>query len=170
MLVSELETLCRDSEIIPGQEPLDSLVDSAFDATLPAGLVVDYEVLPEHHKSKEPLDDRAIRDAFLRFFCALLRGYERFLVVPDADFLIRYVAVGRFQGVAVYFTHSPSFFLIMITRPAETNGLIRKNFFLRLQRKTLAISTPLFRPSCFSLLFNAGLKILMCTALCLMSV
>lgn len=86
-LISELETLCRDAAIVPGQEPLDSLVDSAFDATLPSELVEDYDVLPEN-QTREPLDDRAIRDAFLRFFCAVLRGYERFLVVPDADFLI----------------------------------------------------------------------------------
>jgi dDENN domain len=88
MLVSELETLCRDADIVPGQEPLDSLVDAAFDAHIPPGLVEDFDVLSEHHDSKEPLDDRAIRDAFLRFFCTVLRGYERFLVVPDADFLI----------------------------------------------------------------------------------
>ena len=86
-LVSELETLCRDAGIVPGQEPLESLVDSAFDATLPSALVEDYDVLPEN-QTREPLDDRAIRDAFLRFFCAVLRGYERFLVVPDADFLV----------------------------------------------------------------------------------
>lgn len=88
MLVSELETLCRDADIVPGQEPLDSLVDSAFDATLPSGLVEDFDLIPDHHKSREPLDDRAIRDAFLRFFCSVLGGYERYLVVPDADFLI----------------------------------------------------------------------------------
>ena len=87
-LVSELETLCRDAGIVPGQEPLDSLVDSAFDVTLPSGLVEDFDVIPDHHKSREPLDDRGLRDAFLRFFCSVLRGYERFLVVPDADFLI----------------------------------------------------------------------------------
>ena len=34
------------------------------------------------------LDDRAIRDSFLRFFCSILGGYERFLVLPDMDFLI----------------------------------------------------------------------------------
>ena len=37
-----------------------------------------------HH---EPLDERAVRDSFLRFFTSTLVGYERFLVVPDADFL-----------------------------------------------------------------------------------
>lgn len=87
-LVSELETLCRDADIVPGQEPLDSLIDAAFDATLPSGLVEDFDAIPAHQKSKEPLDDRAIRDGFLRFFCSVLRGYERFLVVPDAEFLI----------------------------------------------------------------------------------
>ena len=74
MLVSELETLCRDADIVPGQEPLDSLVDSAFDATLPSGLVEDFDLIPDHHKSREPLDDRAIRDAFLRFFCGCAKG------------------------------------------------------------------------------------------------
>lgn len=88
MLVSELETLCRDAGIVPGQEPLESLVDPAFDAALPSALVEDFDVVPENHQSREPLDDRAIRDAFFRFFCAIMRGYERFLVVPDADFLI----------------------------------------------------------------------------------
>ena len=89
MLMSELETLCRDADIVPGQEPLDSLVASAFDVEIPTGLVEDFDVLPEQNEeSREPLDDRAIRDAFLRFFCFILRGYERFLVVPDADFLI----------------------------------------------------------------------------------
>ena len=105
MLVSELETLCRDAGIVPGQEPIDSLIDSAFDVAIPptTTLVEDF-TLPStvtnhyHHQqqqqpqgqlvSPEPLDDRAIRDAFLRFFCAILGGYERYLVVPDVDFLI----------------------------------------------------------------------------------
>jgi hypothetical protein len=34
------------------------------------------------------LNDRAIRDSFLRFFCTMLKGYERFLLVPDIDFLV----------------------------------------------------------------------------------
>lgn len=86
MLVSEVETLCRDAGIVPGQEPLDSQVDSAFAASLPTAFVegTDSQGLDVH----EPLDDRAIRDAFLRFFCAVLGGYERYLVVPDADFLV----------------------------------------------------------------------------------
>jgi len=84
MLVSELETLCRDAGIVAGQEPLDSQFDSAFDVTLPAA-VEDFGTVGN---TNEPLDDRAVRDAFLRFFCAVLGGYDRFLVVPDADFLV----------------------------------------------------------------------------------
>jgi hypothetical protein len=83
-LISELETLCRDAMIVDGQEPLDSCTDSAFFQHLPDA-VEGYGVNTE---SREPLDDRAIRDAFLRFFCSVLGGYERYLVVPDADFLI----------------------------------------------------------------------------------
>jgi hypothetical protein len=85
VLVSEVETLCRDAGIVPGQEPLDSQVDSAFNASLPSGFVDD---LGTQSSVREPLDDRAVRDAFLRFFCSVLGGYERHLVVPDADFLI----------------------------------------------------------------------------------
>lgn len=84
MLVSELETLCRDAGIADGQEPLDSQFDSAFEVALSAA-VEDMDVAD---RSREPLDDRAVRDSFLRFFCAVLGGYERFLVVPDADFLV----------------------------------------------------------------------------------
>lgn len=87
VLVSEIETLCRDAGIVPGQEPLDSQVDSAFNASLPAGLVDDFGGTG-HEATREPLDDRAVRDAFLRFFCSVLGGYERHLVVPDVDFLI----------------------------------------------------------------------------------
>lgn len=85
VLISELETLCRDAGIVPGQEPLDSQIDSAFDASIPAALVEDNTTSNAQH---EPLDDRAIRDSFLRFFCSVLAGYERYLVVPDVDFLI----------------------------------------------------------------------------------
>jgi hypothetical protein len=85
VLVSEIETLCRDAGIAPGQEPLDSQIDSAFDASAPASLVEDEGTTGDQ---REPLDDRAIRDAFLRFFCSILGGYERYLVVPDVDFLI----------------------------------------------------------------------------------
>jgi hypothetical protein len=84
VLVSELETLCRDAGIVPGQEPLDSQLDSAFDVTLPSA-VSDYDLAGS---DREPLDDRAVRDSFLRFFCGVLGGYERYLVVPDADFLV----------------------------------------------------------------------------------
>jgi hypothetical protein len=86
VLVSEIETLCRDAGIVPGQEPLDSQIDSAFEASVPAALVEDEIRLS--NTNREPLDDRAIRDAFLRFFCSVLGGYERYLVVPDVDFLI----------------------------------------------------------------------------------
>lgn len=85
MLVSEIETLCRDAGIVPGQEPLDSQVDAAFDVSVAsAGLVEDMN--DTGHAHREPLDDRAVRDAFLRFFTSVLAGYERFLVPPDLDF------------------------------------------------------------------------------------
>lgn len=84
MLVSELETLCRDAGIVDGQEPLDSQYDSAFEVNLPAA-VEDFGVM---NSSRDSFDDRAFRDAFLRFFCSVLGGYDRFLVVPDADFLV----------------------------------------------------------------------------------
>lgn len=86
ILVSEVETLCRDAGLVPGQEPLDSQIDQFFDVSLPSALVEDE--IPLRNTAKEPLDDRAIRDAFLRFFCSVLGGYERYLVVPDVDFLI----------------------------------------------------------------------------------
>jgi len=86
MLVSEIETLCRDAGLVPGQEPLDSQIDPFFDVSSPAALIEDET--PMRNTVKEPLDDRAIRDALLRFFCSVLGGYERFLVVPDVDFLI----------------------------------------------------------------------------------
>jgi hypothetical protein len=85
VLVSELQTLCRDANMADGQEPLDSQYDSAFDVSLHDA--VEDTDLSCHSQRGEELDDRAIRDAFLRFFCAVLGGYERFLVVPDADFL-----------------------------------------------------------------------------------
>lgn len=83
-LVLELETLCRDAKIVDGQEPLDSLGDSAFFVDLPVA-AEDFDVTTEE---RDPLDDRAVRDAFLRFFCSVLAGYESYLVVPDADFLV----------------------------------------------------------------------------------
>lgn len=83
-LVLELETLCQDAKIVDGQEPLDSLGDSAFFVDLPVA-AEDFEVTND---DREPIDDRAVRDAFLRFFCSVLGGYERYLVAPDADFLV----------------------------------------------------------------------------------
>ena len=83
-LVAELEALCRDAKIVDGQEPLDSLYDSAFFVDLPAAV----EVYDANCQSREPFDDRAVRDTFLRFFCAILGGYERYLLAPDADFLV----------------------------------------------------------------------------------
>ena len=85
MLVSEIETLCRDAGIVPGQEPLDSQIDSAFDASVATVSLVE-NVNDGGHALREPLDDRAIRDSFLRFFTSVLAGYERFLVPPDLDF------------------------------------------------------------------------------------
>jgi hypothetical protein len=84
-LVSELEALCRDAGIADGQEPLDSQYDESFGVSLRYP-VVDAEITTS--ATREPLDDRAVRDTFLRFFCAVLGGYERYLVVPDADFLV----------------------------------------------------------------------------------
>ena len=83
-LVNELEALCRDADIVDGQEPLESLMDSAFFVDLTEA--VDGNDI--NMDTKKSLDDRGIRDAFLRFFCSVLGGYERFLVVPDANFLI----------------------------------------------------------------------------------
>lgn len=83
-LVSELQILCRDASIMDGQEPLDSQFDSAFDVSLTAA-VDDFGVSTA---SREPLDDRAVRDSFLRFFCAVMGGYDSFLIPPDADFKI----------------------------------------------------------------------------------
>jgi len=80
--VSEIETLCRDGGILPGQEALGAEIEGAYD----------YPVLPcflnDDQGQSESLDDRAVRDCFLRFFCSILVGYERYLVVPDMDFLI----------------------------------------------------------------------------------
>jgi hypothetical protein len=55
----ELETL--STLIVPGQEP-STLADSAFDVTLPSA-VEDYDLAGS---DREPPDDRAVRDAFLR--------------------------------------------------------------------------------------------------------
>ena len=82
-LIRELQALCEDSELNDGQEPIDSIFDDAFEVTLDTA--VTSTGISNHRK--EPLDDRAVRDAFFRFFCSVLGGYERYLVVPDADFL-----------------------------------------------------------------------------------
>jgi hypothetical protein len=78
-LVSELEMLCRDAGIIPGQEALGQELETSFETTMPG-------ILNDDHI--ESLDDRAVRDCFLRFFCSILGGYDRYLVVPDMDYLI----------------------------------------------------------------------------------
>jgi len=85
LLVEEIETLCQDAGIMPGQEPLDYTgIDSAIDSNIvPSNMGNNFG----KHKQHDPLDDRAVRDNFLRFFCSILGGYEPFLVVPDADFL-----------------------------------------------------------------------------------
>eukprot|EP00970_Alexandrium_tamarense_P018094 scaffold13318_cov193-Alexandrium_tamarense.AAC.6 len=85
-LIKEVETLCQNAGIVPGQEPLDCGFDSVIDSTAPSNISEAFG--RKNNKQYEPLDDRAIRDSFLRFFCSILGGYERFLVVPDADFLI----------------------------------------------------------------------------------
>ena len=79
LLVEEIETLCQDARIVPGQEPLGIEIEAALDMSVTS-------IFGEN--DDETLDDRAIRDCFLRFFCSILGGYERFLVLPDMDFLI----------------------------------------------------------------------------------
>lgn len=88
ILVQEIETLCRDAGLVPGQEPIHSKFDPAFDASVPITTSLVEDLNDRGHKTKDPLDDRALRDSFLRFFCSILGGYERFLVVPDMDFVI----------------------------------------------------------------------------------
>mmetsp|Transcript_29663 Transcript_29663/g.71384 ORF Transcript_29663/g.71384 Transcript_29663/m.71384 type:complete len:1767 (+) Transcript_29663:2-5302(+) len=85
-LVTEIETLCRDASMIPGKTSPGSQSDPIIDASSAPSFVDG----PNDFGSveREPLDDRAIRDAFLRFFCCIMAGYERYLVVPDADFLV----------------------------------------------------------------------------------
>ena len=85
LLIKEIEALCDDAGIVPGQEALDCCIDSAIDSTFPS---MSEPLKKSNEHALEPLDDRAIRDNFLRFFCSHLGGYERFLLVPDADFLI----------------------------------------------------------------------------------
>ncbi|KAL7465896.1 hypothetical protein ACHAXS_006197 [Conticribra weissflogii] len=83
-LIKEVEALCKDAGIIPGQEALDFGLESAIDSMVP----LTAEPPNHEYNPRDPLDDRAIRDSFLRFFCSILGGYERFLLVPDADYLI----------------------------------------------------------------------------------
>jgi hypothetical protein len=52
VLDSDVETLCRDASIFPGQEPLDSQLDSAFAAYIPAAVVEDK--IPLGNKQLEP--------------------------------------------------------------------------------------------------------------------
>ena len=82
LLVEEIEALCNDAGIEPGQEPTGPEIEAALD-------MADVSFAPIFEEDRAPpLDDRAIRDTFLRFFCSVLGGYERFLLVPDMDFLV----------------------------------------------------------------------------------
>jgi hypothetical protein len=65
---------------------LDFGVDSSYQV-IESSLPSNARIFGGKQELHEPLDDRSIRDSFLRFFCSILGGYERFLVVPDADFL-----------------------------------------------------------------------------------
>jgi DENN (AEX-3) domain/dDENN domain len=85
VLVSELETLCRDACIVPGQEPLDSHIDITFNVTCGQSTIIE-DLSDSPYVTSQMLDDRAIRDSFMRFFAAIMAGYEQFLVPPDLDF------------------------------------------------------------------------------------
>lgn len=81
-LVEEIETICQDANIEPGQEPSGPAIEAALD-------IADVTFAPVFDGDNYiQLDDRAVRDSFLRFFCFVLSGYERFLMVPDIDFLV----------------------------------------------------------------------------------
>lgn len=86
LLIKEIEAICKDAGIVPGQEPLDFGVDSSCQV-IETALPSNAQIFGKLQEQRDPLDDRSIRDSFLRFFCSILGGYERFLVVPDADFL-----------------------------------------------------------------------------------
>jgi len=73
--------------LVPGKEPIGSQVDGA-ESLRSQNRFIHVFGSETQHLNCEPLDGRAIRDAFLRFFCSVLEGYERYLVVPDMDFLI----------------------------------------------------------------------------------
>ena len=80
--MEEIETLCQDAKLYPGQEPTGVEIEAALD-------ISDVSFSPIFDEDDvSPLDDRAIRDTFIRFFCSVLGGYERFLLVPDIDFLV----------------------------------------------------------------------------------
>ena len=83
-LVNELDMLCRDAMIPDGQATVPLNTQNSLTSNL--SNVEEFEAMSNNQRRK--LDDRAIRDAFLRFFCTVLSGYERHLVVPDADFMI----------------------------------------------------------------------------------
>ncbi|MFN9978606.1 MAG: DENN domain-containing protein, partial [bacterium] len=68
--MEDIEALCLDAGIVLGQEALPPV-----------------DVYAEK-MSGVALDDRAIRDAFFRFFCRVLSGYENYLRFPDANFLV----------------------------------------------------------------------------------
>jgi hypothetical protein len=69
-LVEDVETLCLDAHIVSGQEALP-----------PADIY-------SEKMCSVTLDDRAIRDAFFRYFCRVLSGYENYLRFPDVNFLV----------------------------------------------------------------------------------
>lgn len=69
-LIKEVEALCKDAGIIPGQEALDVGLESAIDSMVPSTA----EPANNGDNPHDPLDDRAIRDSFLRFFCSILGG------------------------------------------------------------------------------------------------
>jgi hypothetical protein len=85
MLVSELETLCRDACIVPGQEPLDSHIDVTFNISSGQSTIIE-DTNDSPYVASQMLDDRAIRDSFMRFFASIMAGYEQYLVPPDLDF------------------------------------------------------------------------------------
>ena len=62
-LVEEIEALCLDARIEPGQEPTGPAIEAALD-------IADVTFAPVFDgDSYIQFDDRAVRDSFLRFFC-----------------------------------------------------------------------------------------------------
>lgn len=86
LLIKEVEVICKDAGIVPGQEALDFGFDSSCQV-IESSLLSNVRIFEKKLELHDSLDDRSIRDSFLRFFCSILGGYERFLIVPDADFL-----------------------------------------------------------------------------------